>query len=200
MPLSSLETRYLIIGKYRDNWQSCKLKTLHGRFESGSILCNSINNKKDSVWQQVWINYDRRQQNICILCCKLVRTLVQISGRHSQISSSWCSIQFYIPESNTTSASLLYPMVHQNYFFVHNILAANLDLQKPSSSIKIPNTCNRRDTAQTVTMKFPDRLHKGLLDEIIRRGALDFVKHDENNHQERKIIIEQLCFLLSIFE
>ena len=35
-------------------------------------------------------------------------------------------------------------------------------------------------------MNFPDRLHKGLLDEIIRRGALDFIKHDKDGHQDEE--------------
>ena len=66
---------------------------------------------------------------------------------------------------------------------VQNVLAENLDLRKPSFSIKLPNTCNLRETIQKGEMKLPDRLHKGLLDEIINRGALDFIGHDKYVHQ-----------------
>ena len=34
-------------------------------------------------------------------------------------------------------------------------------------------------------MKLPDLLKKGLMDEIIRRGALDFIKNDEDDQQEK---------------
>ena len=36
---------------------------------------------------------------------------------------------------------------------IQHFLTANIDLQKPSSSIKPPNTCNRQDTAQKGSMK-----------------------------------------------
>ena len=32
-------------------------------------------------------------------------------------------------------------------------------------------------------MKLPDLLHKSLLDYITLRGALDFIKHDTDDHQ-----------------
>ena len=47
------------------------------------------------------------------------------------------------------------------------VFADNIDLQKPSSSIKLPITCNLRDTAQNSAMKLPDCLHKGLMYDII---------------------------------
>ena len=31
----------------------------------------------------------------------------------------------------------------------------------------------------------PDRLHKGIMDEIIRRGTLDFIEHDEDDHKDK---------------
>ena len=34
--------------------------------------------------------------------------------------------------------------------------------------------------------KLPDFFHKGLLDEIIRRGALDFINHDKYVHQDEE--------------
>ena len=35
-------------------------------------------------------------------------------------------------------------------------------------------------------MKLPDPLHKGLLDEIIQRGALDFINHENYVHQDEE--------------
>ena len=66
---------------------------------------------------------------------------------------------------------------------VQHVPAENLDLQKPSSSIKLPDTCNLRETVQKEAMNLTDRLHKGLLDDIIRRGELEFIEYDEDGHQ-----------------
>ena len=35
-------------------------------------------------------------------------------------------------------------------------------------------------------MKFLDGLQKGLLDDIICRGALDFIEHDKDGHQDEE--------------
>ena len=35
-------------------------------------------------------------------------------------------------------------------------------------------------------MKLPDHLHKHLLDETIRRGALDYIEHDKDAHQDEE--------------
>ena len=55
---------------------------------------------------------------------------------------------------------------------IQHVLAANLNFQKLSLSIKITNTCNFRDTTEKGATKLPDRLHKGLLYEIILIGEL----------------------------
>ena len=65
---------------------------------------------------------------------------------------------------------------------VQHVLAANINSKKPSLSIKPPNTYNYRGTIRKWAMKLPECLHKGLLDEIIRRVALDFIKHDKDFH------------------
>ena len=64
--------------------------------------------------------------------------------------------------------------------FVQHVVAANIDLQKSSLSIKIPNTFNSQETVQEGVMNFPDRLHKGFLDEIIHRGGFEFIKDDKD--------------------
>ena len=69
---------------------------------------------------------------------------------------------------------------------VHHVLADNIDMKKLSSSIKLQNTCNRYETAWKGAMNFPDRLHKGLMYEIIRRDALGFIEHDKDDHQEEE--------------
>ena len=69
---------------------------------------------------------------------------------------------------------------------VQHVLAANIEVQKTSSSIKFTKTCNCRDTVQKGKTKLPDCLQKGLLDEIIRRGALDFIKHEKEGHQDKE--------------
>ena len=56
-----------------------------------------------------------------------------------------------------------------------NVLTDNIDFHRTSSSIKLPNTCDNWETAQKGTMEFPNRLHKGLLDDILHRGALEFI-------------------------
>ena len=35
-------------------------------------------------------------------------------------------------------------------------------------------------------MKLPDWFHKDLLDNIIHRGALEFIKNDKDGHQEEE--------------
>ena len=35
-------------------------------------------------------------------------------------------------------------------------------------------------------MKLSDCLHKFILDEIIHRGALDFIDHDKDGHQDEE--------------
>ena len=69
---------------------------------------------------------------------------------------------------------------------VHHFVAVNIYLQIPSLSIKIPNTCDRSETVQKGAMKLHDRLHKFILDEIIHRGALDFIGHDKDGHQDKE--------------
>ena len=64
----------------------------------------------------------------------------------------------------------------------HHVLAENIDLQKQYLSIKLPNTFDIRDTVQKGATKLPDYLHKGLLYDIILRGALDFIKHEKYGH------------------
>ena len=67
---------------------------------------------------------------------------------------------------------------------IQHVLAANLELQKPSLSIKLPNTFNHRENVWKGATKLPDHLHKGQLVEIIHRGALDFIEHDKDGHQD----------------
>ena len=67
---------------------------------------------------------------------------------------------------------------------VQHFLAANIYLQNPSSYIKTPNTCNCRETAGKVPMNLPYSFHKGLIDEIIRKGALEFIEHGKGDLQE----------------
>ena len=55
---------------------------------------------------------------------------------------------------------------------------------KRSLLIKLPNNFNNRDTTRKGTTKLPDCLHKGLLDEIIRRSALEFIDNDWDEYQE----------------
>ena len=52
--------------------------------------------------------------------------------------------------------------------------------------MKLPNTCNRRETVQKGAMKLPYRLHKVLLYYIIRICALDFIEHDKGGHQDEE--------------
>ena len=75
-------------------------------------------------------------------------------------------------------------LIINNVVGVHHVLAANIDLQKPSLYIKLPNTCNCWETTGKVPMKLPYSLHKGLIDVIIRKGALDFIKNGEDDRQE----------------
>ena len=77
--------------------------------------------------------------------------------------------------------STIKTIVRVQYFFSEII-----DLQKPSSPMKLPNTCNRRETVQKGAMKLPYRLHKVLLYYIIRICALDFIEHDKGGHQDEK--------------
>ena len=44
---------------------------------------------------------------------------------------------------------------------IQHVLVENIDLQKPSFSIKTPNTYNLHEILQKGAMNFPDRLHKG---------------------------------------
>ena len=53
-------------------------------------------------------------------------------------------------------------------------------------SIKLTKTCNIRETVRKGAMKLHDRLHTELLDEIIRRGSLDFIKHEKDGHQDEE--------------
>ena len=46
-------------------------------------------------------------------------------------------------------------------------------------------------------MDFPDRFYKGLLDDIIRRGALDFIDHDKDGHQNEDEYSENYASMLS---
>ena len=66
---------------------------------------------------------------------------------------------------------------------IQYVLKANIDLQKPPSSIKPPNACNFRVTILKGSRKLPDCLHKGLMDEIIRRGLLEFIDHEKDGNQ-----------------
>ena len=61
---------------------------------------------------------------------------------------------------------------------IQHVLAVNIDLQEPFSSGKPPEPCNRRDTVPKGGMKLPDSLHKDIMDDIIRRGAIDFIEND----------------------
>ena len=78
---------------------------------------------------------------------------------------------------------------------VQQVLAANIYLKKPSSSITPPNTYNFRATVQKGATKFPDCLHKGLLDEIIHIDALDVIyinkdgRQDEEEDSNKKLCI-----------
>ena len=78
------------------------------------------------------------------------------------------------------------PIAINTFVRVHYVLAANFELQKSSSSIKFPNTCNRQETSQKGAMKLPDCLQKGLLDEIIRRCALDFIDNGQDGHKQEE--------------
>ena len=69
----------------------------------------------------------------------------------------------------------------KNVVHVQHVLADNFALI--FLSIKIPNTCNHRETVQKGATKVPYFLHKGLLDEIIHRYALDFIEHDKDGHK-----------------
>ena len=46
-------------------------------------------------------------------------------------------------------------------------------------------------------MKFPNILHKGILDEIIRRGVLEFIKHEKDAHKEEEQDSENDASILS---
>ena len=74
----------------------------------------------------------------------------------------------------------------ETFVRVHNVLADNLDLQKPSLFLKLPNTCNHWETAQKGAMKLSSHLHKGFLDDIIQRGTLGFIDHEEDEYQQEE--------------
>ena len=67
---------------------------------------------------------------------------------------------------------------------VQHVIAANIDLEKPSFSIKILKTCNQRETVHKGEMKLPDHLHKGLLYGIILGGEIDFNDYDKDGQQD----------------
>ena len=46
-------------------------------------------------------------------------------------------------------------------------------------------------------MKLPDFLHRGLLYEIIRRGALDFIENDKDGHQDEEEDSNNDAYVLS---
>ena len=69
---------------------------------------------------------------------------------------------------------------------VQNFLLANIELQKPSSPIKLPKTCNCRETAQKGAINLPDCSHKGIMDEIILRDELEFIHHKRDVHQDEE--------------
>ena len=70
--------------------------------------------------------------------------------------------------------------------YIQHVLAANLELKKPSLSIKLPNTCNHKDTVLKGAMKLPDHLHKCIMNEIVQRGALYSINNDKNGHQDEE--------------
>ena len=80
---------------------------------------------------------------------------------------------------------------------IRHVPAANIDFQKPSLSIKLPKTCNCWEAALKGVMKLPNYLHKGLMDEIIHIGALDFIKHDKDDHQYKEEKLNNDASLLS---
>ena len=67
---------------------------------------------------------------------------------------------------------------------VKHFLTENIDLQKPSSFIKLTNTCNHWENIRKGATNLPDKLHKGLLDDITHRGVLDFIEHYKDGHQD----------------
>ena len=69
---------------------------------------------------------------------------------------------------------------------IQHVLTENFDLQKLSSSIKIINTFNCRETVQKREMKLPDILYKVILGDIIRRGAIYFIYNLKYGHQDEE--------------
>ena len=80
---------------------------------------------------------------------------------------------------------------------IQHVHAANTDLQKPSSSIKLPNTCNRPENARKGAILLPDCLNNGLLDNIICIGALEFINNYKDYHQEEEYDLNNDVSLLS---
>ena len=127
-------------------------------------------------------NYDRQQKNTWILYCKWDRPLHQLQEDTGIFQAGDVVYSARYLNIINQAHHWYNQITIKTVVCVQHFLAANIDLKKPSWSIKLPNTCNRRDKVQKGAMKLPDCLHKSLLDEIMRRSAVYFIEHEKYGH------------------
>jgi hypothetical protein len=70
---------------------------------------------------------------------------------------------------------------------VQHVVAADLELQKPSNQIKLPSTCNRREALNKKATRLSDDSHLRILDEINRRDILDYEEDEEEESDDENI-------------
>ena len=67
---------------------------------------------------------------------------------------------------------------------VQHVVAACLDLQKPSDEVKLPSTCNRSEATRKGATRLSDDSHLKILDEINRRDVLDYEEDDDSSDND----------------
>jgi hypothetical protein len=116
---------------------------------------------------------------------------------HGYYLIQWCGLPYTLQEDSDESqagelvceATYLNPVERAPYWYtpsdiatvvrLQHVVGADLEMNQPSPSIKLPSNCKREDALRKGAMRLSEYSHELLLDEINRRDALDYEEEDE---------------------
>jgi hypothetical protein len=70
---------------------------------------------------------------------------------------------------------------------VQHVVAANLQLEKPSDQVRLPSACNRTEALKKGATRLSDDSHMTILDEIDRRDILDYEEDDGSSSDDDSV-------------
>jgi hypothetical protein len=70
---------------------------------------------------------------------------------------------------------------------VQHVVAANLQLEKPSDQVRLRSACNRTEALKKGATRLSDDSHMTILDEIDRRDILDYEEDDGSSSDDDSV-------------